>query len=142
MRESHQLLSAVTEGTSDVLFVKDDAGRYLMINRAGRRRGSGRAPEDCIGAGVRELFAAASADRILADDAAVMAAGETREFEQALAPLGGERRLFLVTESPYRDADGRIVGVVGVGARRHRPQAQRGAAAGPRHRRSGCSAAR
>jgi len=113
VRESHQLLSAVAEGTSDVLFVKDDAGRYLMINRAGATW-VGRAPEDCIGAGVRELFTAESADRMLADDAAVMAAGETREFEEALAPLGGERRIFLVTESPYRDVDGRRVGVVGV----------------------------
>ena len=113
VRESNQLLSAVTEGTSDVLFVKDDAGRYLMINRAGAAW-LGRAPEDCIGTGVRELFAPPSADRILADDATVMAAGETHEFEQGLAPIGGERRLFLVTESPYRDADGHIVGVVGV----------------------------
>src|SRR4051794_30267306 len=48
VRESHQLLSAVTEGTSDILFVKDESSRYLMINRAGAAR-VGRSPEDCIG---------------------------------------------------------------------------------------------
>ncbi|HWT24989.1 MAG TPA: PAS domain-containing protein, partial [Solirubrobacteraceae bacterium] len=113
VRESHQLLSAVTEGTNDILFVKDHAGRYLMINGAGATR-VGRRPEDCIGAHVRDLYDAETAERILADDQAVMEAGETKEFEETIVPVGGERRVFLATKSPYRDADGQIVGVVGV----------------------------
>jgi PAS domain S-box-containing protein len=113
VRESHQLLSAVAEGTSDILFVKDAAGRYLMINGAGAAR-VGRTPEDCIGAHVRDLYVPDSAERILADDAAVMHAGETREFEEHIAPRGGERRIYHATKSPYRDAEGAIVGVLGV----------------------------
>ena len=35
--ESHSLLRAVFEGTSDAVFVKDLEGRYLMINTAGAR---------------------------------------------------------------------------------------------------------
>ena len=35
--ESHSLLRAVVEGTSDAVFVKDLEGRYLMINTAGAR---------------------------------------------------------------------------------------------------------
>ena len=35
--ESHSLLHAVVEGTSDAMFVKDLDGRYLMINTAGAR---------------------------------------------------------------------------------------------------------
>jgi PAS domain S-box-containing protein len=113
VRESHQLLSAVTEGTSDILFVKDDTGRYLMINGAGAAR-VGRSPEDCIGAHVRDLYDPESAERIIEHDRAVMAAGETHDFEEVIAPIGGERRVYLATKSPYRDPDGRVIGVVGV----------------------------
>lgn len=35
LNESHSLLQAVVEGTSDPFFIKDLQGRYLMINSAG-----------------------------------------------------------------------------------------------------------
>src|SRR2546426_7436938 len=35
MQESHALLNAVIEGSTDAIFVKDRRGRYLMINSAG-----------------------------------------------------------------------------------------------------------
>jgi PAS domain S-box-containing protein len=113
VRESYALLSAVAESTNDILFVKDRAGRYLLVNRAGAAQ-FGRAPEDIIGLEAQELFGPETAERIRANDLAVMAAGEPREFEEAIAPVDGEPHVYLSTRAPYRDPDGHVVGVVGV----------------------------
>jgi PAS domain S-box-containing protein len=113
VRESYALLSAVAESTNDILFVTDRAGRYLLVNRAGAAL-FGRAPEDCIGRAMHELFEPESAERIRADDLAVMAAGEPRELEETLTPRRGEPRVYLANRAPYRDPDGHVVGVVGV----------------------------
>jgi PAS domain S-box-containing protein len=113
MRDSHQLLSAVAESTRDVLFVEDAGGRLLMVNRAGAAR-LGRAPADCVGASVRDLFDPDVTERMLAADREVMDAGETREFEEHVAPPGGEPRIYRTTRSPYRDQDGAIAGVIGL----------------------------
>ncbi len=48
--ESHALLHAVVEGTSDAIFVKDLEGRYLMINSSGARL-IGKTVKEVIGRG-------------------------------------------------------------------------------------------
>ncbi len=46
-------------------------------------------------------------------DREVMTTGEARKFEET-APVAGTERTFLSTKAPYRDHEGKIVGVVGV----------------------------
>jgi PAS domain S-box-containing protein len=53
--ESHNLLRAVIEGTADAIFVKNLAGRYIMINSAGARI-LGIAVEAALGKNDQELF--------------------------------------------------------------------------------------
>src|SRR5262249_26576200 len=56
LRETTTLLRSVTEGTTDVVFVKDTQGRYLMINSAGADY-VGKRVEDIIGRTDDAIFA-------------------------------------------------------------------------------------
>src|SRR5438094_415064 len=121
--EAHRLLRAVFDGTTDGVFVKDLGGRYVMINEAGARL-IGQPVEDIVDHDDTTLFDADSAARIAAQDREVIITGEPRTYENfSVATAAGHVRSYLSTKAPYRDATGRIVGVIGITrARRHRSQ--------------------
>jgi PAS domain S-box-containing protein len=112
MIESHNLLNAVIEGTDDVVFVKDLQRRYLMINSAGARH-LGRPHQEIIGRDDGALLAEVAAS-IEAQDREVLETGKTQAFEQWLT-IAGAPRAFLTLKSAFRDTDGRIVGLIGIG---------------------------
>ena len=110
--ESHSLLNTVIEGTTDAVFVKDRQGRYLMINSAGARM-LGKAAGEIVGSDDRELFAADSARAIMERDRQVIEAGGSLVVEE-MATAAGVTRTYLSTRSVYRDARGRVVGLIGI----------------------------
>jgi PAS domain S-box-containing protein len=112
LRQSHALLNAVVEGTSDAVFVKDHRGRYLMINSAGARR-LDRPADEIVGRDDGELLPPAVARPILERDRRVMAAGEAQVFEETTEGAG-DRRSYLTTKAPLRDARGEVIGLVGI----------------------------
>ncbi len=106
------LLTAVAEGSTDAIFAKDRQGRYLLFNRAAERA-TGRAAEQALAHDDHHLFEPADARRIMANDAQVMARGETITFEETLStPLG--QRTFQATKGPLRNATGEVIGMFGI----------------------------
>ena len=112
LAETTSLLRGVTEGTPDVVFVKDRDGRYLLMNEAGARY-SGRVPAEVIGRTDRELFDPDLVRQIQTYDALVLETGEVRTDEY-VEVRDGVRRTFLATKGPVRDASGEIVGIFGI----------------------------
>jgi len=112
VRESNVLLRSVIEGTSDAVYLKDAWGRYLLVNSCAAEN-IGRSAKDIVGKNDAELFAPEAARPLMEADREVMTTGEARRFEET-APVAGAERTFLSTKAPYRDHDGRIIGVVGV----------------------------
>ncbi len=112
VREGHNVLHAVTEGTTDAIFVKDLDGRYLMINPAGARL-LGKTVEEVVGKDDRELFSSESASEIMARDRAIMAQGNTATYEET-GTAAGVTRTYLSTKGPYRDDEGAIIGLIGI----------------------------
>lgn len=107
-----QLLSAIMENTPDFLFVKDREGRLLMANKAILQY-LGRGAEEVIGRTDAELLEHEAAKQIMENDRAVMSSGQTVVFEEILHPEG-DRRVYLSTKSPYKDNDGKVIGLIGV----------------------------
>jgi PAS domain S-box-containing protein len=112
LRQSYDLLHAVIEGTSDAVFVKDRQGRYLMINTAGARF-LGRAVAEVIGKDDTELFSPETARSIMEGDRRIMATGAVQTYEDVGA-AAGVTRTYLSTKGPYRDAQGNVIGVIGI----------------------------
>jgi len=112
LRDTHNLLHGVVEGSSDRVFVKDAGGRYLLINTAGAVA-VGRTPEDVVGRTAAEIYEPKTAAALDRNDREVMEAGEARTFEETI-PLDGVDRVFLTVKSPYFDREGRLAGIIGI----------------------------
>ncbi|HXE90462.1 MAG TPA: PAS domain S-box protein [Terriglobales bacterium] len=112
LRQNHELLHAVAEGTSDAVFVKDLEGRYLMINSAGAAA-LGHTIQEVLGWTDFELQPRDVAEIFRAGDlAALNTEGAVTHEERAVSPTGV--RYFLATKAPYRDAEGALKGVIGI----------------------------
>ena len=112
LKENHELLRSVMEGTTDAVFVKDLQGRYLMINQAGAEA-LGRSVEEVIGKDDTELFDTEDGRQVMEEDRKVLATGETHTTEDTKT-AEGETRTFLSTKGPYKDGEGNVVGTFGV----------------------------
>ena len=112
LRESHALLNAVVEGTSDAVCVKDLRGRYLLINTAGARP-LGRPAHEILGKDDHELLPPDAARTIAQRDGEVMAARNAQTIEET-SVTAGVRRTYLTTRNPFRDARGEVIGLIGL----------------------------
>jgi two-component system sensor kinase FixL len=109
-----ELLQAVIDGTSDPILARDLDGRFVLVNRAGAALLGVASPADALGRRFPDLLPADRAEAASALDRAVVADGHARVVEECVggATGAGPRRVFITTKSPWRDADGRIAGVV------------------------------
>ena len=112
LRGSRDLLQKIIESSSDAIVAKDLEGRYVLINSSAARL-LGRPAGEIVGRDDTALFPADQASRSRAADARVGARGESETAEEHVV-VDGHRRTLLLTRSPLRDYDGRIIGVLGV----------------------------
>jgi two-component system, cell cycle sensor histidine kinase and response regulator CckA len=110
LKDNLALLKGITEGTTDAVFVKDREGRYLMINSAGAKF-VGKSVAEILGKDDSELFDTGNA--VMAADRKVMELGVTQTYEER-GTANGISRSYLATKGPYRNAQGEIVGLLGV----------------------------
>lgn len=109
---TNALLRAVTDGTTDAVFIKDREGRYLLFNRAAAGF-VGKPVSEVLGRDDTALFAPESASLIMERDRQVMAAGQAETHEELLT-AAGETRVYLATKAPYLDDSGNVVGLIGI----------------------------
>ena len=106
------LMRAVADGSTDAIFAKDLAGRYILCNReAGRVMGL--PSEAVLGNDDTRLFPAAEAAAIMANDRGVVQGERVQTYEEELSTSDGAVT-YLATKGPLRDAGGRIVGMFGI----------------------------
>lgn len=112
LQAHYNLLHSVINGTTDLIFVKDWQGRYALVNNAAL------AFWDLpllavLGKDETEIFPQEAVDQLWAVDQEVLAAGRSKTLEETVT-LRGETHTFLTTKTPYRDENGKILGLVGI----------------------------
>ena len=112
LRASHGMLNAIVEGTTDAVFAKDTAGRYVMMNSACARF-VGKPADEIIGRSDAELYPAEIAHSFLDSDRKVLESGKSSTFEEEHT-ADGTTRMYVVTKSAYRDWRGDVIGLVGI----------------------------
>lgn len=112
LQDKNALLKSVFEGTGDAIFVKDKEGRYLIVNKAVANFFE-QPIEKIIGKTAFDLTDAESARKLTANDKMIMETGETITVDLQ-TPLDGSMEYFLVTRAPYRDNNGKIIGIIGI----------------------------
>ena len=110
---SFDILQAVIEATPDAIFVKDLEGRYVLVNEAFARF-IGKSQTDIVGRNDLELYPEADARAFVEADRQVIATGRHQAFEGVATGQNGQPQTYLVSKGPYRDRDGRILGVYGI----------------------------
>jgi len=110
LRGSRDLLQEIIESSSDAIVAKDLEGRYVLINSSAARL-LGRATSEIVGRDDAALFPGDQAARSRDADERVRTRGESETAEEHVV-VEGRRRTLLLTRSPLRDYDGRIIGVL------------------------------
>jgi PAS domain S-box-containing protein len=112
LRHSEALLSAIATSIPDPVFLKDRDGRWLFANPAALQA-IGRPGEETLGRTDREIFSDPRvAEALMETDRRIMESGVPEAVEENVQTATGYRT-YLSTKAPYRDAEGRVVGLVG-----------------------------
>ncbi len=111
LRESQQLLSGVIQNSKAVIFVKRQ-GRYILVNKAWEEM-SGISAEDARNKSDLEVFDEESARKIMANDAAVIAARAPSEYEEPVI-VRGRRIVYFSLKFPFFNEKGEVDGLCGM----------------------------
>ncbi|WP_051379022.1 ATP-binding protein [Derxia gummosa] len=112
-REKAQLGTLIAT-IPDLVWLKDLDGRFLACNPEFGRR-CGVAPEQIVGRTDFDLVPTAEARSYRERDLEVIAAGRPLTSEESVLHVAdGDQRLLQTIKTPMRDADGQLIGVLGV----------------------------
>lgn len=113
-QENETLLQTIIDNSAAAIYLKDDAGRYLLANRKHvdlwpvmKDFQPGMTPFD--------FYPEDTARSFLESDREVFASGKTKTFEEAITAANGERA-YLSVKFPVRDGENRVVAVGGISA--------------------------
>lgn len=110
------LLHTLCENTLDLIFAKDQQGRFIFVNSAILRMIGVESPEQVLGKTDFDFNPEAVARRYFEDDQAVIRSGlplVDRE-EELTNGSTGEKRWHSSIKVPLRDSDGRVIGIMGI----------------------------
>ena len=106
--------SAILDNIPDLAWVKDIEGRYIAANSVVARMFGLSDPEEIIGKTDFDLSPGEVAERYRSADEQIMASGERQRLEELVWRSDGSLIWVDTIKTPLRDADGRIVGTVGI----------------------------
>ncbi|MDE2127462.1 MAG: PAS domain-containing protein [Armatimonadetes bacterium] len=109
--DERNLLRTLIDNLPDLIYVKDVTGRYMVTNEAHRAMTG---PEPAIGRSDFELMPYALAAAGQVDEQQVLTTGEARHSEGPAVDCHGQWRWMASMRCPLRDADGQVIGIVGV----------------------------
>ncbi len=112
LETTNAMLRSVIDGIADPIYVKDAEGRYLLVNPAAASA-TGLRPDQILGYTDAQLLPEGLAASLRAADRRVMASELPSRSREELATPDGPR-VYQALKAPWRDADGRVAGVVGV----------------------------
>jgi diguanylate cyclase (GGDEF)-like protein/PAS domain S-box-containing protein len=108
--EAHALIDQFP----DFIYVKDRRSRFVLANASTARANNLSAPSQLLGKTDFDLFDADAAEKLFVAEQAVMSSGEPMVDLEHCLSFAGKPLWLQSTKTPLRDADGRIVGLIGV----------------------------
>lgn len=115
LQENKQLLQAIMDNSTALIYAKDLLGRFLFVNQALVRLLGLTSTESALGKTDFDLFPPTSAEELRRNDQKVLVTADVVETEEVLALADGPRCYFAV-RFPLRNAAGEVYGVAGVAA--------------------------
>lgn len=114
LREAERQKKAILDNIHDIAWLKDDQGRYLVVNQPfALAVGKARA-EEVIGLTDLDLWPRELAERYRTDDAEVMRTGEHKVLEEPLVEASGRQLWVETVKTRIVDDEGRVIGSTGI----------------------------
>ncbi len=115
LAEERNLLQTVLDYLPDFIYVKDREGRFLLNNPAHLRIMGAHTQADALGKTDADYFPPEIAAQFEADNRTALETGEVIvNREEVVCNAQGESLWLLATKAPIRDAQGTIIGLVGI----------------------------
>ncbi|MFL5273735.1 MAG: PAS domain S-box protein [Anaeromyxobacteraceae bacterium] len=112
LRDGEKLLRTFSDAIPDPIFLKDRQSRWLFGNPAVLEV-VGKSSEAVLGRTDAEIYGdAAIGAALIETDRRVMESGVAEVLEETVQTPAGNR-VYLSTKVPYRDAEGRVIGIIG-----------------------------
>ncbi|QKD82942.1 PAS domain S-box protein [Thermoleptolyngbya sichuanensis A183] len=113
LQDSERFLDSVINGNPDLMVVKDEQFRFVLVNEALCQQ-LGRDRSELIGKTDYDLFPAAEADQLRRIDKHVLATGEEYVVEHSAKLADGETHYFMDRKTRFQDAKGHYFIIVTV----------------------------
>jgi PAS domain S-box-containing protein len=113
-RERH-LLRTLVDVLPETFYVKDLDSRFLVVNETLAKQYGKDTPAQFLGLSDADLFPAGLAAELRAEEMKVFAGEPIISHEDSMVLLDGRLHTVLTTKLPFRDSQGRICGLVGIG---------------------------
>jgi PAS domain S-box-containing protein len=110
-----QLLRTLIDLLPDTFYVKDLDSRFLVVNETLAKQFGKDAPSQVVGLSDADLFPAGLTAEFRAKEMKIFAGESLIDQENTMVSPDGRERTVLTTKLPFRDNQGRICGLVGIG---------------------------
>ncbi|MDP1596087.1 MAG: PAS domain S-box protein [Methylotenera sp.] len=110
--QSNQLMAAIADNSSDAIFIKDLAGRYLMVNPTAALALGG-SSASILGKTDAELLPPAQAEMLRANDQHALESGVLNTYEENVTTHEGVRT-YSVAKGVMRDVQGNVTALFGI----------------------------
>jgi len=112
LKEQNHFLQQIMDAIPISVFYKDTAGIYLSCNRA-YAAFLGKAKDEVVGKGVHDVFPRDLADLYAEKDRTLFDNPGVQQYEAQMDHADGSRHDVLFNKATYRDAEGKVIGLIG-----------------------------
>jgi len=114
--KERKLFRLMIDNLPDAIYMKDAACRKMIANVADVRNMGRHSEEEVLGKNDFELFAADAAAAFYADDQLIIQSGQpVINREESFINPEGKKQWLLTSKIPFRDEQGTVVGLIGIG---------------------------
>jgi PAS domain S-box-containing protein len=116
LQEERNLLRTLIDNLPDGIYAKDTEARKILANPANWKRMGCLTEAQAIGKTDFDLFPKEIAEAFFADDQTVLKRGQPIiNREERMVLKDGQTHWLLTSKIPWRDASGKIIGLIGIG---------------------------
>ena len=115
LERERALMRMVIDQINDPIFVKDPESRFMLANEAVAQIMGASSPADLLGKTDAQYYPPAVAAIFRADEERVLSGQPLLNKEEPVISLAGVERFVLTTKLPFRNPDGKVIGLVGIG---------------------------
>jgi PAS domain S-box-containing protein len=109
----HAELQTILDSMRALIYYKDKENRFLLVNKA-LADAMGLPKEELEGRSMADLYPAEQAQAFWEDDLDVIASGMPKHGIEEPAVIQGDVRWYHTDKIPYRDAQGEVIGIIGL----------------------------